>query len=149
MYKSFLHPGFDLEVAVIFGAFFFALWKGDRPEKLGAGLNLTAGVVATGLMILLTDAPPLALLAIDAALSAGFLILAIRYASLWLGAALLLQAVQFSLHAYYFVLGARHDFNYLVVNNIDTAGIDLSIVVGTILAWRRRLRDRREATGRA
>ena len=37
---------------------------------------------------------------------------------LWLGAAMLLQAVQFSLHAYYLVIGAHHDLNYRFLRGV-------------------------------
>jgi hypothetical protein len=139
--KIFLHVGFAMLVGVLFGVFLFAMWKGDLPERIGAAVNLGAGLIATGFQFVLDpDAQSIALLAVDAALAASFLFLALRYASLWLGAALLLQAVQFSLHAYYLVVGAHHDWNYKVINNLDTSGINLAILVGTALAWRRRVR---------
>ncbi|HEY5070957.1 MAG TPA: hypothetical protein VII63_02900 [Caulobacteraceae bacterium] len=138
MYRALLHLGFAIEVGILAAVFAFAIWKGGRPERIGAALNLGAGILATALYYLLSiAAQPVALLAVDAALAAGFLFLALRYASLWLGAALLLQAVQFSLHAYYLVVNAHHDWNYMVINNLDTTGINVCIVAGTILAWRR------------
>jgi hypothetical protein len=49
---------------------------------------------------------------------------------------MILQAVQFSLHAYYLVGERPHDRSYAIVNNIDTLGVLLCILVGTLLAWR-------------
>jgi hypothetical protein len=139
--KILLHISFAMLLGVLVAVFLFALWKGDLPERIGAAVNLGAGLIASGLQFVLDpDAQSIALLAVDAALAASFLFLALRYASLWLGAALLLQAVQFSLHAYYLVVGAHHDWNYKVINNLDTSGINLAILVGTALAWRRRAR---------
>src|SRR5947209_3585595 len=98
----YLKIGFDILVGILVGVFLLALWKGDAPERIGAGVNMAAGLLATGLQYVLSpEAQPVILLLVDGALAAGFLFLALRYASLWLGAALLLQAVQFSLHAYY------------------------------------------------
>jgi hypothetical protein len=150
MYRLLLHYEFEALVGVLIGVFVFALWKGDTAERVGGGLNLAAGMFAMFLHPLLSpDTQPTALLLVDGALAAGFLFLALRYASLWLGGALLLQAVQFSLHAYYIVSGARHDFDYdftfMLINNLDTTGINICIVAGTILSWRRRVVARRLA----
>jgi len=136
--------------AVLFATFAFALWKGEMAERIGGTLNLAAGVFAMAVHPLLAkDVQPVALLVADAALAMGFLFLAIRFASMWLGVAMLLQAVQFSLHAYYMVTEAAHDLNYARINNIDTTGINICIVLGTIVAVRRRMRLRREESARA
>jgi hypothetical protein len=145
MDRLLLHFGFDALVGILVGVFAFALWKGDVAERAGGGMNLAAGLFAMFLQPLLQrSAQPTALLLVDGALAAGFLFLALRYASLWLGGALLLQAVQFSLHAYYIVGASRPDFNhslgFKVVNNLDTTGINICIFLGTIMAWRRRAR---------
>ena len=47
------------------------------------------------------------------------LMLAVRYASLWLGVTMLLQAVQFSLHAFYLVMELPHDLIHAWVNNLE------------------------------
>jgi hypothetical protein len=137
-------------ICILVGTFAFALWKGDVAERAGGSMNLAAGVFAFAVHpFLAPDVQPVALLVVDAALAMGFLYLAIRYTSMWLGVAMLLQAVQFSLHAYYMVTEAAHDWNYARINNIDTNGINLMIVVGTVIAWRRRLRLKREEAAKA
>jgi hypothetical protein len=134
----------QLGIVILVATFAFALWKGDAAERLGGGMNLAAGLFAMFLHPLLnSDVQPIALLVVDAALAAGFLFLAIRFASLWLGVAMLLQAVQFSLHAYYMVGDLTHDWNYARINNLDTLGILICIVGGTAVSWRRRVRKRR------
>ena len=70
----------------------------------------------------------------------AFLTLALRHASPWLGGAMLFQAIQFSLHAYYLVGELPRDFTYAVINNIDTIGVLACILVGALLAWRKRMR---------
>ncbi|MHB8530705.1 MAG: hypothetical protein ACYC8V_14500 [Caulobacteraceae bacterium] len=137
--KTFLHFEYAFFIAILIAAFAFALWKGDRPARLGASFNLIAGLLATLFYKLLRpDVQPLAELAVDAGLAAGFLFLALRYASLWLGAALLLQAVQFSLHAYYLISQAPHDATYKLINNLDSIGIIAAILLSTVIAWRLR-----------
>lgn len=134
---------------VLAATFAFALWKGEVAERIGGSLNLAAGVFAMAVHPLLgKDIQPVALLVVDAGLAMGFLFLAIRFASLWLGVAMLLQAVQFSLHAYYLVTEAAHDWNYARINNIDTTGINLCIVLGTVVVMRRRMRKRRDEQAR-
>ncbi len=140
----------QLGTVVLLATFAFALWKGDAAERLGSGFNLTAGLLAMFLQhVLDPDVQPVALLVADAALAAGFLFLAIRFASLWLGAAMLLQAVQFSLHAYYLVGDVPHDHLFAEVNNIDSIGILICIVGGTVVSWRRRIRRNQLAAQKA
>jgi len=130
----------QLGLLALVGACAFALWKGGAAERLGGALNLFAGLLVMLLDSLLQpDVKPLARLAVDGVLAAGFLVLALRYSSLWLGAAMLLQAVQFSLLAYYLVSELRHDNTFVLINNLDTTGINLCIVTGTALTWRRRV----------
>lgn len=119
----------------------FAWWRGGNPERLGAILMVAAGVaVPIAHRALPISGASIALLTIDAAMALGFLALAIRYVSLWLGAAMLLQAMQFSLHAFYIVVEKKHDRLYSIVNNLDTIGVIICILVGTLIAWRRRAR---------
>jgi hypothetical protein len=140
----------QLGTVVLVASFAFALWKGDAAERIGGGLNLAAGLFAMFLHPLLdSDVQPVAQLVVDAALAVGFLFLAIRFASLWLGVAMLLQAVQFSLHAYYMVGDVPHDLMFARINNLDTIGIIICIVGGTIVSWRKRERKRRLAAEKA
>jgi len=140
----------QLGIVALVGSFAFALWKGDSAERMGGSLNLAAGLFAMFLHPLLSpDIQPVVQLVVDAGLAAGFLFLAIRFASLWLGLAMLLQAVQFSLHAYYMVQEAKHDWTFFRINNFDSWGIILCIVGGTVLSWRQRLRKQREAAAKA
>lgn len=118
-----------------------AWWKGRQAERLGASLKLATSVIALGIHHLLKqDSISVALLTADGVLAVGFLALAIRYASLWIGAAMLLQAGQFSLHAWYLVSGLQRDRLYAISNNLITVGILTCILVGTLIAWRRRSR---------
>ena len=53
---------------------------------------------------------------------------------------MLLQAGQFSLHAWYLVSALERDRFYAIVNNLVTIGILICILVGTLIAWSRRAR---------
>jgi hypothetical protein len=128
-----------LPLAVIFTVCALALAKGAPSERFGAIIVL---VTTLGVELVHLLAPrnnqSLMLLGIDGLVAAGFLIIALRYASLWLSGAMLFQAVQFSLHAYYLVTQQPLDRNYKTINNIDTAGVLLCILIGTLVSWRRR-----------
>jgi hypothetical protein len=125
-----------LLTAAILGVTVFAWVKGGWPERLGALLNL----FIAGLFLVLQFGMPPAMLApgllvIDGLLGVGLLGLAIRYTSLWLGAAMLLQAAQFSLHAFYYVTAKSFDLLFAVVNNVVSWGILIAIVAGTFASW--------------
>ena len=83
---------------------FFSFWKGGAPERLGAAV-----VLANLLLMMLIDtflpvgSRPVGALVIDGLTAAGLLGVVLVYASLWLGGTMLLYALQFTLHAYYFV----------------------------------------------
>ena len=66
--------------------------------------------------------------------------MAMRYTTAWLGVAVLLQAAQFSLHAYYLVAGKLYDSFYAMVNNLVSLGVLLCLAAGCLLAWRKRRR---------
>ena len=136
-----------LSVAVISGLLVFAAicalaWvKGGPSERAGA----TVLVLATLANIVVHKlAPPdmhhFLLLGLDGLIAMSFLFLALRHMSLWLGGAMLLQAGQFSLHAYYLVTEQPHDRVYAMVNNLVSYGLLLCILTGTLLAWRSRSR---------
>jgi hypothetical protein len=134
---------------LLLATFALTLWKGGFAERVGGGLNLAAGLIAVVVAhVLSDDAQPVAQLVVDGILAAGFLFLALRYASLWLGMAMILQAVQFSLHAYYMVGEQKPDLTYLWINNCDSFGIILCIIGGTIVSWRRRVRAASEESAK-
>lgn len=126
-------------LAVIFSVCIFAVVKGGPAERR-AGLIFAAAAI--GVEVIHSFAPRDLqgglLLAMDGFVAGGFLLLALRYANVWLGVAMLLQGIQFSLHAYYFVAGGHRGNTYAMINNLDSAGVLLCMLVGTIIAWRKR-----------
>lgn len=114
----------------------FAWLKGGWPERIGSTLNLVAAVLFFVLQRMFAPtALTTSLLVIDGLLGVGFLILALRYTSLWLGAAMLLQATQFSLHAFYYVTTKPFDLLFMIVNNLVSWGILIAIVSGAFASW--------------
>jgi hypothetical protein len=117
-----------------------AAWmKGGASERLSAALVLGAMFLNLAIHAFAPKASQnFLLLGVDGVIALGLLIVALRYMRFWLGGAVMLQAVQFSLHAYYLVNEMRHDRNYAVVNNLVTYGLLLLILLGTVRAWRLR-----------
>lgn len=113
--------------------------RGGSAERLGSALVLTGSLLVVIIHVSLpTELQATALLIGEAALALGFLLVAMRYLSPWLGLAMILQAIQFSLHAYYLIGEKPHDYLYRAVNNVNTFAILLIILAATIVSWRRR-----------
>ncbi|MDB5470135.1 MAG: hypothetical protein JWR84_1695 [Caulobacter sp.] len=130
---------------VVLGVVLFSIWKGDTAVRL-AGCFVAAGVLYSfGVKLVPHEFRTLVMLTGDFLLAMGFLALAVRYASLWLGGAMLFQAVQFMLHAWYMLGEKKADVFHAVVNNLDTVGILVCLLIGTITAWRRRTAAQRSA----
>ncbi|PHY13726.1 hypothetical protein CSW58_03840 [Caulobacter sp. B11] len=116
-----------------------AWWRGGAAERLAASLVITSTIVAKLIYMGLSEASQtLPLLAVDGGLALGFLILSLRFVKSWLGIAMVLEGVQFSLHAYFLVADQPHDMIYAAVNNVVTGGVLICLLVGTIQHWRRR-----------
>jgi hypothetical protein len=58
---------------------------------------------------------------------------------------MLIFAVQFGLDAYYFVLERHTDAIHDAVNNADSLAVSISLFVGTINVWRKRVAARATA----
>ena len=120
-----------------------AWWRGAPAEKFGGLSNAGASLLfwaAQG--VLPSEAIEPLLLALDGFLALTFLFLAVRYASIWLGVAMLLQGAQFSLHAFYLVSARAPDALFGVVNNLISFGVLCCILFGTVASWRQRERAR-------
>lgn len=119
----------------------FAYFRGGPPERGGAIVVVVVTVAsAIGDITMPEHAFLIARLMAEGAAALGFLIIAIRYGSMWLGGVMLLQASQFSLHAFYFVTERAHDTPYVIVNNLNFLGILACLTAGTLAASRRRRR---------
>jgi ABC-type spermidine/putrescine transport system permease subunit I len=133
----------------------FAIWKGGLAERAGAVMILAMWVVT-----LIASAetqsylPATAFLVSDGVLAVGLLILAIRFSSLWMGVAMLLQALSLSFHAAYFAadqteISKKVLHFYVLGKNLSSLAMLLVIVIGTIASWRRRARGEIRTRSRA
>ena len=129
--------------AAIFMVCLFGLLKGGPAERFGAGLTLGIAIAFQIVNIVLpAESRAVPHLVLDGVLALGFLFLAVSYASLWLGGVMLLQGVQFSLHAYFFVTKLAPGVTYAVVNNLVTCGTLVGILLGTVAYLRHARADR-------
>ena len=117
----------------------FAFWKGGSAERAGAWVILANLVLMwAGGQVLAGASTGVFGLVLDGLTAAALLIIALRYASLWLGGVMLLYALEFSLRAFYFVTERPFDLLHAIINNTDFMGVVFCLVAGTAVAWRRR-----------
>ena len=141
---------FQLQTLGGFGICLFALWKGGMPERLGGSLIAGIILLTRVVTVLAPDsALPVIRLTSDGLTAVGLLAVALAYGSLWIGGAMMLYAAQFTLYSYYFVTARPPDRFQAVVNNIDFFAIHLCLIIGTLVAWRRRVVTTRRAAAMA
>ncbi|MDE2487954.1 MAG: hypothetical protein KGO51_11195 [Alphaproteobacteria bacterium] len=125
-------------------AILFALWKGGLAERLAAvvvAANLVIGLSAT---FLAPDSTGLVRLGNDGLAALALLAITLRFAAPWMGAVMFFYAAQFSLHSFYLVTErSDQDLLHAIINNIDFAGVLLSLIAGVFMAWRHRARGSR------
>ncbi len=121
----------------------FAFMRGGAAERAGAAVILTNLIMSLGNEYLLGNS--VVALAIDGLTAMALLVLALRYASLWIGAVMLLYALQFGLHAFYLVADRKRDLLHVVINNVDFFSVSLCLMLGTFVAHRRAMRSDRAA----
>ena len=133
-----------------------ALFKGDKPERYGAIILLiptvledVAGPISSHLGYSLSHVGPYLELVSTFAVSSGFLYIAVRYGSLWLAAAMVVQGTELYF-ARNFIDSSPPNFNlYATEVNTVTATV-LGILGGAaIVSWRARTRKDRSDAKRA
>jgi hypothetical protein len=133
----------------------FAWWKGGPPERLGTLLLATTWLGADILRGLSGEMmPTMIMLGSDFLNAAGFLYIAMRYSSLWLGAAMMFRAIAFALHATQMSDEDAPRWHgwiiYLLVTNILSYLVLLSLIGGTVATIvHRRRQARRKAQAEA
>lgn len=117
----------------------FAWWKGSAAERWGASWVLTM-YVASDLAMAVTYpiVPQIPLFFLDFLLAAGLLVLAIRYSSLWLGAAMLLQSVALLEHGLILGGAGLRPYYWMMLNNAISQLMQLCIIIASVISWRRR-----------
>lgn len=116
-----------------------AMWKGNTPVRLGGlAVICTWAAAASAQLAFGARAPTLPVFIADGVLATAFLGLAIRYASPWLGAAMLLQSASFFVHAEHLANGALSTTDYVRAINGLSYAVLLTLLGATIVTWRRR-----------
>ena len=132
-------------LAATFGVSAFAVWKGDTAVRWAAVTQSGASIMALFYATLGPDWIQTVELAAGLVSAAIYLLLAVRFANLWIGGAMLLQAGEFSLDAFYLVTDRPLDHLHAWVNNTCEWGVVLCILLGAILSILRRATLAREA----
>lgn len=127
---------------LLLATFALAWAKGGAAERGGAILIAAVWVVELAFAEAVGTVPIGWILALDTIQAVGFLALALRYSSLWLGAAMLLQSAVLTLHFLRLADIGFTDRQYVVWINIVGASILFIIIGGTLAAWRKRAKER-------
>ncbi len=126
-----------------------AVWKGSTPVRMGGVLILATWIVTLIASFVAGEhhLAPIGFLISDAILAIGLLILAVRFSSWWMGAAMLLQAVGLSFHAAYFAADkaeisfALEDL-YVLGKNLASVAMLLVLLIATLAGMFKRDRAR-------
>lgn len=122
----------------------FGIWKGGAAERMGALVLVANVVIGQTWHVLAPAQDDLVRLVNDGVTAMVLLAITVRYSALWMGGVMLLFAAQFSLHSYYLVMERPIDRDYAVINNINFNGVIFFMIIGTAVAWRRRVRTAAE-----
>lgn len=132
-------------LAVLLGSCAYAWFKGGSPERVGSLFNAVVSLAVTVFQVATADKfETLPVLVADGVLATGFLLLALRYASLWLAFAMMLQAAAFTMHSAVLMGIMPPNLYYVLAMNLASAFVLVAIIAGTTSAWMRR----REARAR-
>jgi len=123
----------------------FALVKGGKGERWAAGVVLLNLVIGTSAAVITRQNVEIVRLANDGLAPTALLVITLRYGAFWLGAAMLLFAAGFAVHSFYIVTERALDLPYVVINVISWNGLIWCLIIGTIIAWTRRIRGARAA----
>lgn len=131
-----------INVFSVLGAL-FALWKGGKAERATAAAVVVNVMVGEGSHWLAPESDDIIRLINDGLTAMALLIVTVRYVAPWMGGVMLFFAAQFAMHSYYMVT-ERQTGDYLnaLINNINYSGVIWCMVIGTAVAWRRRLKTR-------
>jgi hypothetical protein len=120
----------------------FAFLKGGVAERWGAVIIAASWFGGDAISLIFggmfsSQTRELTFLSMDAALAVGLLLLAFRFAKIWLGLAMLMLSGELALHG-----AAMGDWGfqfrkYIFLNNAISFGLLALLSIATILSWRR------------
>jgi hypothetical protein len=114
----------------------FAWIKGALPEKLGASWLLALNMSGDAVMAATyPHTPQVTMFSLDLILALGLLLLAIRYTSLWLGAAMILQSIALLGHGIRLGHEGPDTYTWMVINDLITQAMQGCLVAATAMSW--------------
>ena len=135
-----------------------AFWKGGAAERLGVIVYFSVSIIHQ----LAMPTNPLSLLysyerlAADLLIALGFLVLALRYSSLWLAGAMVAQGLATGIHGFHLEdeqINQQllwHGMNvWIVANNLISSFVFWMLLGATIATWRKRAKAKREMRAHA
>jgi hypothetical protein len=131
----------------LFATCAFALGKGGCVERWAAGIIGLSWVLSVGVSAFLSglfshQTEEFTFLALDAVTAIGLLVLALRFAKVWLGVAMLMQSGELALHGAV-MADWGVEFNlYMLLNNVLSFGLLLLLAGATVTAWSQRAHRR-------
>jgi hypothetical protein len=137
-----LSVGLTINLFSVLGAG-FALWKGGSAERAAAVAVVVNVLVGQAGKSLAPDSDDITRLVNDGLTAMVLLAITVRYGALWMGGVMLFYAAQFSMHSFYLVTERPTDYFKALINNTNFLGIIFCLIIGTIVAWRARLRQAR------
>lgn len=128
-----------LEWAVLLCVCTLSIFRGAPAERSGALLILTINLASDiAFAISAPHIPQFALFYLDFFLAVGLLIIAFRFSSLWLGAAMLLQSIILFTHALALGDDGLSSYGFVVVNNVVSNLMYTCLLGATLTSWRTR-----------
>lgn len=118
----------------------FAMVRGGLPERQAATVILVSALISQSVVYVPGEWRSSLAMMIDGASALALLFLTVRYASLWLGALMLLQAALFSLYSIYVLSSRPLDSLYSVINNGLVLFQVTALTIGVLGSIRRRRR---------
>jgi len=141
----------DISVRLLINVFsvlgaLFALVKGGPAERWTAGVVILNVAIGQSSVYLASASDDMVRLVNDGLTALVLLGITLRYGAMWMGGVMLFYAAQFAMHSYYLVT-QRPTGDYLnaLLNNINFSGIIWCLIIGSAVAWRRRVRAARVA----
>jgi hypothetical protein len=125
----------------------FALLKGGGVERWAAGIIFVSWALSVAVSVFLSrlfsqQIQEFTFLALDAVTALGLLVLALRFAKIWLGVAMLMQSGELSLHGAVMADWGFAYRDYMLLNDALSFGLLLLLAGATATAWFQRIRSR-------
>lgn len=142
---SHISTGLLIDAFAVLGAL-FAFWRGGPAERAAAVVILINVAINETSKYLMPSGDNVVRLVNDGLTAVVLLGITIRYGAPWMGGVMLFYASQFAMHSFYLVTERKiGDYTYALINNINFSATVWCLIIGVAVAWRRRVRNARQA----